>query len=58
LPVASIPPSAPPEHGDIAPVSIFAVFTGALGGAAALAIRFADFATTTGVDGGPDSLSG
>jgi hypothetical protein len=54
LPVASIPPSAPPEHGDATPISIFAVLTGTPGGTAALAIRLRGCSTTVGVDRGPD----
>jgi len=39
LPVASIPPSPPPEQLEETSVSIFEVFTGSLGGGEVLAIR-------------------
>jgi len=55
LPVASIPPFAPPEQGDDAStVSTFEVFTGALGGGAALASRLAPCADTVDAAGVPN----
>jgi hypothetical protein len=52
--VASIPPSGPPAQGEAPTVSIFEVFTGALGGIAALANRLTPCADTLDVAGAPD----
>jgi hypothetical protein len=56
--LASIPPYAPPEQGDAEALSIFAVFTETLGGAAAFAIRLAGCTTIVGVEGAPDIFAG
>jgi len=53
-----MPPCAPPEQDDIIAVSTFEVFTGALGGTAALAIRLVPCAGTVDVAGEPDIFVG
>jgi hypothetical protein len=58
LPVASIPPSDPPEQSEASTVSIFEVFISALGGGAALAIRLAPCADTVDVAGALDIFAG
>ncbi len=57
LPVASIPPFAPPEQGEKLPTSTLEVLTGATGAAATLGNRLVPCATTAGLAVAADTFA-